>query len=153
MRIELVCVGRLSREVRPLCEHYLALLRPYVAVEVREVRSVPLSRGQGEVLREEGDALLSFLKDEMIRVVLDREGQPLSSLEFAAWFAKQKERGARGFQFILGGALGLDARVKARASLLWSLSPLTFPHQLARCIVLEQLYRAFKIDRGEPYHY
>ena len=153
MKIELLCVGRLSAETTPLCEHYLALLRPYASVRVREVRGVPLDLGPERVVKEEGEALLRLIRRDWVTVALEREGAQFTSPELAAWLADQKVHGAGHFQFILGGALGLDARIKAAASLVWSLSSLTFPHQLARCLVLEQIYRAFRIERGEPYHY
>jgi 23S rRNA (pseudouridine1915-N3)-methyltransferase len=67
--------------------------------------------------------------------------------------ADKKLHGQSHFQFILGGAVGLDERVLAAAHMRWSLSPLTFPHQMARCMVIEQVYRSIRIERGEPYHH
>jgi len=153
VKIGILCVGRLSREHRPLCDHYLSLLRPYAAVEVREVEGVPLAEGADRVVRAEGEALLRRLRPQSYVVVLDRTGRQLSSEELSSHLAEQKVHGAAEFQFILGGALGLDARVLEAGNLVWSLSRLTLPHQLARIVVLEQLYRAFRIERGEPYHY
>ncbi len=153
MKLGLVCVGRMARESRPLCDHYLSLLRPYAAVEVCEVESTPLAEGRARVIAREGEAILRCLKPGAFVVGLDQAGREFTSEELSAFLAEQKLRGASHFQFILGGALGLDRRVLAVGKLTWSLSRLTFPHQLARCIVLEQLYRAIRIERGEPYHY
>jgi len=153
VKLGLVCVGRMARESRPLCDHYLSLLRPYAAVEVCEVESTPLAEGRARVIAREGEAILRCLKPGAFVVGLDQTGREFTSEELSAFLAEQKLRGASHFQFILGGALGLDRRVLAVGKLTWSLSRLTFPHQLARCIVLEQLYRAIRIERGEPYHY
>ena len=152
MKLGLVCVGRMARESRPLCDHYLSLLRPYAAVEVCEVESTPLAEGRARVIAREGEAILRCLKPGAFVVGLDQTGREFTSEELSAFLAEQKLRGASHFQFILGGALGLDRRVLAVGKLTWSLSRLTFPHQLARCIVLEQLYRGFKIISGERYH-
>ena len=86
-------------------------------------------------------------------VVLDRAGKEIDSTGLSAFLAQEKLYGRSEFQFILGGAFGLDERVLDAADLVWSLSKLTFPHQMARCIVVEQLYRAVRIERGEPYHH
>ncbi len=153
MRIELVCVGRLNAETSPLFAHYARLLRPYATLDVREVPSVPVSRGHKVVMAAEGDHILDRLRQGAFVVVLDRAGRAFSSTELSAYLSDRKVGGASHFQFVIGGTLGLDPRVGAQANLHWSLSPLTFPHQLARCIVAEQLYRAFRIERGEPYHY
>jgi 23S rRNA (pseudouridine1915-N3)-methyltransferase len=146
-------VGRLSREYQAVFDHYAALLRAYAKIEVLEVAEVALREGRGRVLAREGDALLKRLRPGAFTVVLDREGRELSSEELSGFLARQKLHGKSEFLFILGGALGLDEQVREAADLRWSLGRLTFPHQLARCMVAEQLYRALRIERGEPYHY
>lgn len=153
MRVTILCVGRLSRDYQPVFEHYRSLLRPYLTLEVEEVSETPLSQGEDRVLRTEGDALLRRLRPTAFTIVLDREGRRFTSESLSALLAERKLYGQSDFQFILGGALGLDLRVRKAADIVWSLSDLTFPHQLARCIVLEQVYRATRIERGEPYHH
>lgn len=153
MQLTLLCVGRLSREYAAVADHYVRLLRPYATVEVREIAEIPVSQGGVKVLGGEGDRLMRQLRQDSHTTVLDRNGREFTSEGLSAHFAEQKLRGRSAFQFILGGALGLDERVLESADLVWSLSRLTFPHQLARCVVLEQLYRALRIERGEPYHY
>ncbi|MBU2601814.1 MAG: 23S rRNA (pseudouridine(1915)-N(3))-methyltransferase RlmH [Actinobacteria bacterium] len=153
MRVTLVCVGRLSRSFHPIFEHFKDLLRPYFTLEVEEVSETPLTHGGRKVLESEGQALLRRMRSGVFTVVLDRGGRQFSSEDLSSTLAERKLYGTSDFQFILGGALGLDERVRASADLVWSLSELTFPHQLARCIVLEQLYRAVRIERGEPYHH
>lgn len=146
-------MGRLSREYAAVFRHYESLLRPFHTLEIAEVPEVALREGRERVLAREAEGLLKRLRPGALTVVLDREGREFSSEELSAYLAEQKLRGRSDFQFILGGALGLDERVRQAADLSWSLSRLTFPHQLARILVAEQLYRATRIERGEPYHY
>ena len=153
MRCTLLCVGRLSREYAAVYDHYALMLRPYLSLEVVEVPETPLNQGPQRVLAREGEALARRMRPDAFTVVLDREGRELSSRELSGLLADLKVEGRSDFQFILGGALGLSPDVRAAADLTWSLSRLTFPHQLARCVVVEQLYRAVRIERGEPYHY
>jgi len=153
VRLTVICVGRLSREYVAVVDHYLRLLRPYATVEVREVSEVPLSHGSESVLSAEGVLLMRHMRPGAYTIVLDRGGREFTSEALSARLAEEKLYGRSDFQFILGGALGLDKRVLGSADLVWSLSRLTFPHQLARCVVLEQLYRAVRIERGEPYHH
>jgi 23S rRNA (pseudouridine1915-N3)-methyltransferase len=153
VRLTLICVGRLSREYQPVWTHYEGLIRPYAHVEVLEVAETPLAAGEDLVRSKEGSALLSLLRKGALTVALDARGQRYSSEEWSALLAGKKLYGQSHFQFLLGGACGLDRRVLDAVDLCWSLSELTFPHQMARCIVLEQLYRAVRIERGEPYHH
>jgi len=153
MRATLVCVGRLSREYQSVWRHYEDLLRPYLSIEVLEAPESPLSLGAEQVRTREGTALLGLLRPGAFTIAVDGRGRECSSEEWSAFLADKKVHGQSHFQFILGGAVGLDARVLAVAQARWSLSTLTFPHQMARCIVLEQLYRSLRIERGEPYHH
>lgn len=153
MRITFVCVGRLSRDFKPAFDHYRSLLRPYATLEVVEVAEVPTTHGLRQVLETEARGILRHLRPQAFTVVLDRGGRQFSSEAFSELLAERKLYGRSDFLFILGGALGLDERVREGADLVWSLSESTFPHQLARCVVIEQLYRAIRIERGEPYHH
>jgi 23S rRNA (pseudouridine1915-N3)-methyltransferase len=153
MRLTFLCVGRLARIYQPVWKHYESLLRPYTEVEVLEVPEMPLASGADAVRSKEGLALLERLRKGAFTVALDAGGQQHSSEEWSAFLADKKLHGQSHFQLVLGGAAGLDRRVLAVADHRWSLSRLTFPHQMARCIVLEQVYRAIRIERGEPYHH
>ncbi len=151
-RVELLVVGSLHRDLAPAAQHYLDLLRPLMTVSVREVKEVPLrGRGEAEVLRDEGKRLLAAWPQAPVVAALAVEGARLSTEEFAARLQRAFERGGAGF--VIGGSLGLAADVRARAGEALSLSDLTLPHQLARVVLLEQLFRAGKILRGEPYHH
>ncbi len=153
MRLTFICVGRLAREYELVWRHYEGLMRPYAEVEVLQVPETPLAGGEDIARAKEGVALLGLLRKGAFTVALDGRGRQYSSEEWSAFLAQKKLHGQSHFQFLLGGASGLDARVLDAADHRWSLSRLTFPHQMARCIVLEQLYRAVRIERGEPYHH
>ncbi|MBN1629864.1 MAG: 23S rRNA (pseudouridine(1915)-N(3))-methyltransferase RlmH [Thermoleophilia bacterium] len=153
MRASIVCIGRLSREYQEVWRHYESLLRPYLNLEVLEASESPLAQGGQQARAKEGAALLGLLRKGAFTVALDMRGQTFTSEGLSTLLATKKVDGQSHFQFVLGGASGLDRRVLDAADLCWSLSALTFPHQMARCIVAEQLYRALKIERGEPYHH
>jgi 23S rRNA (pseudouridine1915-N3)-methyltransferase len=153
MRTSIICVGRLTREYQQVWRHYEALTRPYMDLEVFEAPESPLAQGEQQARTKEGAALLGLLRKGAFTVAVDGRGAQYSSEDWSAFLAGKKLGGRSHFQFVLGGASGLEQRVLDSADLLWSLSRLTFPHQMARCIVLEQLYRAVRIERGEPYHH
>jgi len=111
------------------------------------------SPAEEEVIKtKEGERVLKKLEPDSFLVVLAVEGKLLSSEELAGRLEKLAVEGQGKVTFIIGGTLGLAEDIKSRADLLLSFSTLTFPHQVMRFILLEQLYRAFKIIRGEPYH-
>jgi 23S rRNA (pseudouridine1915-N3)-methyltransferase len=153
VRATFVCVGRLSREYQAVWRHYEGLLRPYLSVEVLEAPETALSHGGGQVRKKEGMALRALLRRGAFTVAVDGRGEEYSSEALSAFLADKKVQGQSHFQFVLGGAAGLDPSVLAAAQASWSLSALTFPHQMARCIVLEQLYRSLRLERDEPYHH
>lgn len=113
---------------------------------------LPESRASGaKAKEEEGAALLKKLGPRDALVALDERGKSLSSVDFAKWLGRQQDSG-RDVAFIIGGDEGLSEEVRAKAALTLSLSAMTLPHRLARLVLLEQVYRAFSILRGEPYH-
>lgn len=122
----------------------------YWPLEIAEVRAEPArSRSTDEVRRLEGARLLE--RASGVIVALDERGRSMSTEVFARWMTDRRDR-AEDLTFLIGGAFGLDAAVRDRASLVLSLSPWTVPHEMARLILAEQLYRAGTIQRGEPYH-
>lgn len=153
MRASIICVGRLTREYQEVWRHYEGLVRPYLNLEVLEASECPLALGEEQARTKEGTALLALFRKGAFTVAVDGRGKEYSSEEWSTFLAGKKLDGRSHFQFVLGGASGLDQRVIDSADARWSLSHLTFPHQMARCIVLEQLYRALRIERGEPYHH
>lgn len=152
MRITVVAVGRLKeRWWRDAAEEYLKRLRPYVSIDVVEVADRDLRAGADRAMREEADAVGRALPADARVVALDAGGTALDSEGLAAWLDERMREG-RPIAFVLGGSAGIDPALLARSDDRLSLSPMTFPHQMARVVLLEQVYRSFRILRGEPYH-
>ena len=105
-----------------------------------------------EIKRKEGERLLKSIREGDYIIALAIEGEQLSSVELAKKLDKLATRGISQIVFVIGGSLGLSKEVLARAKEKISFSKMTFPHQLMRVILLEQVYRAFRINQGEPYH-
>jgi 23S rRNA (pseudouridine1915-N3)-methyltransferase len=125
----------------------------YWPLLVREVREEPARGGLPEVARDrEGERLLARLRSGTLTVVCDETGQSMTSAAFAAWLQQERERATRDVAFLLGGPYGHGAAVRGAASMTLALAPWTVPHELARLILDEQLYRAGTILRREPYH-
>ena len=138
MRYHVVAVGRMrDAALRAACNRYLERLRRYAKVEEREVKAEA--------------RILDAVAEGSCLVALAEQGDQWTSAQLADWTARWELEG-RDVTFALGGAEALPAAVLRGAERLWSLSRLTFPHELARVVVYEQLYRAYTIRRGEPYH-
>ena len=153
MKITILAVGRLKeRHFRDAAQEYLKRLTPYATVEVVEVPDRDVTRDEARALAEEGAALLRAIPEGAHVVALDVTGAGRTSEEFAAWLEEGMVAGRSNVVFVVGGAAGLAPDVVARAGERLSLGPMTLPHQLARVVLLEQIYRAFRIIRGEPYH-
>lgn len=153
MRIDVIAVGRMKeRHWRDAADEYLKRLRPYVTAREVEVADVDLARGEAQAKRVEADALLRAIPDSAYVVALDAGGKQLSSEGFARWMEARMGEGDSHVAFVVGGSAGLDDAVLGRAKEKLSLGSMTLPHQLARVVLLEQVYRAFRIIRGEPYH-
>ncbi|MGE0441898.1 MAG: 23S rRNA (pseudouridine(1915)-N(3))-methyltransferase RlmH [Gemmatimonadales bacterium] len=151
MNTQLLAVGKLQPMFREACEEYLARLRRYGPVDVREVKEAPASAAPAEQRRIEGQRLLEKLAERAVVVVLDREGRALSSEDLAQAVERWRQQ-PNPVALVIGGSTGLDRAVLERADRRWSLGPMTLPHQLARLVVLEQWYRAHTIVHGEKYH-
>jgi 23S rRNA (pseudouridine1915-N3)-methyltransferase len=153
MRFTLVAVGRLKEAYwRDAAAEYLKRLRPYATVDVIEVPDRDVTRDEARALADEGADVLRALPDGAHVIALDIGGRRLSSEELADEIAAHMVEGRSHVAFVLGGAAGLSREALARADTRLSLGPMTLPHQLARVVLLEQVYRAFRIMRGEPYH-
>lgn len=150
-----MAVGKLKEDyLKRAAAEYATRLSRHSRVEIAEVPEEDIaSRPAKAVKAIEADRLLAKLPEGRHVIALDREGKELSSEAFADYLEKRMTGGESRFVFVLGGPLGLDRQVLDKADLRLSLSKLTFPHQMARVILLEQLYRAFKIIKNEPYHY
>ncbi len=154
-RVSIVAVGSLKGWPADGANDYLKRLRRFFPVEVVEVPEEDLNRrSQGEVLAGEATRLLKRIPAGAHVIALDREkGQPLASEKLSRRLNSLGLSGQSHVTFILGGPLGLSPEVLGRADAVVSLGQITLPHALARVVLLEQLYRAAKINRGEKYHY
>lgn len=153
MRVVVVAVGKLKEPYfRAAADEYLKRLRPYADLREIEVPDRDLARGEERARREEAEGVLRALPDGAYVVALELGGTQRTSEEFASWLTTLGMRGRTTVAFVVGGSAGLSASVLERADETLSLGRMTFPHQLARVVLLEQLYRAFRISRGEPYH-
>lgn len=153
MRLDLICVGRLKeRHWREAAEEYRKRLGPYARVTVTEVPDRDVTADETRALEAEAAGILKAIPDGATVVALDIGGKARASEELAAWLEAHGTAGRSHVVFVVGGAAGLHPRVLDRADEPISLGPLTLPHQLARVVLLEQLYRAFRIIKGEPYH-
>ena len=151
MDLTVVAVGKLRPYYRLACDDYARRLRRYAVIREQEVREASRAPTPAIQQAEEAARLEARIADASTVVALAREGTGWSSSELA----RQLERWlllARPLVLVIGGSHGLDPALLGRATARWSLGPLTFPHELARVISFEQVYRAFTILRGEPYH-
>jgi 23S rRNA (pseudouridine1915-N3)-methyltransferase len=151
MTLLVLAVGRLRDAYREACDDYLRRLGRYARVEEAEVREASRAPTVEAQRKEEAERLEARLPGGSAVVALAREGSPWTSEELARRVDGWRVA-ARPLAFVLGGSHGLSPGFLASASARWSLGPLTLPHELARVVVVEQLYRAFTILRGEPYH-
>lgn len=135
MRISVIAVGRLRPPYQDDVEHYRKLLAGHARVELVEVR--------------EDEKVPPRIPERAYTILLDSDGTTMDSVGFSDWL-EQRRQGGRDLCFVIGGPRGLDLE---RCDLRLSLGPMTLPHQLARVVLLEQLYRGHKILAREPYHY
>lgn len=153
MRITVIAVGRLKeRHWREAADEYLKRLGPYAKVVMAEVPDRDVSADEARALETEAAGVLKAIPEGATVAALEIGGVARSSEDFAAWLEALGVAGRSHVVFVLGGAAGLHPDVLARADERISLGPLTLPHQMARVVLLEQIYRAFRITRGEPYH-
>ncbi|MDK2917468.1 MAG: rRNA (pseudouridine1915-N3)-methyltransferase [Candidatus Petromonas sp.] len=158
MNITIISVGKIKEKyLKNAIREYSKRLSRYCKLKYIEVsdEKAPenLSEAEMENIKDkEGEGILKSLKDGTYVIALDIEGKMMSSEEFAEKLDKLAIQGRSDVTFIIGGSLGLSKDVLKRADFRLSFSPMTFPHQLMKVILLEQIYRGFRINRGEPYH-
>ena len=159
MRITVVCAGRIKEKYLSAgIAEFLKRLRPFAQVEIREVHEEkmpddPSEAEKEQVLRREGEKLLKLVPSGSYLFVLDVHGREMSSEELASRIDGLGLSGRSNLAFLIGGAFGLSREVRAAADERLSFLQLTFTHQMVRLLLVEQIYRAFKINRGEKYHW
>lgn len=158
MNITLITVGKIKEKyLREGIEEYSKRLKRYCKLDIVELpdEKTPDNASEKEELiikEKEGQAILRAIKDNMFVVALDLKGKMISSEEFADFISDLGVRGDSQVCFVIGGSLGLSKEVLQRANYKLCFSKMTFPHQLFRMMLLEQVYRAYRIMKGEPYH-
>ncbi len=152
MRILIVAVGRAKAgPERALFDHYVGRITPPFTLDLKEVEEKKALSG-AELKRREGDLLLAQIPDGATVVALDERGKSVSSMAFAEKLGAWRDGGVRDLVFLIGGADGLDDRVRETAALVMSFGAATWPHMLVRGMLAEQIYRARAILTGHPYH-
>lgn len=156
MKITLLTVGKTDREwVREGLDIYVSRLRhyvPFTLTEIPELKNVS-SLTREQIKSKEGTLILKHIRPTDEVILLDERGRERSSVEFASFLSDRLACSSRDIVFVIGGAYGFSQEVYARADGKISLSRMTFSHQMVRTIFAEQLYRAFTIIKGEPYHH
>ncbi len=155
MKIVLIAVGApRTPGVTAAIREYESRIRHYFRFEVREVRPQRVTRGVDEmaVIEKESADLLAAVPAGLDVVLVDRRGEAWKSEELAGYFEEHAIHGKPGVAFLIGGPLGLSESLRSSSSRSLSLSSFTLPHELARLVLVEQIYRAGTIRRGEPYH-
>ena len=159
MKIRIVAAGKLKEKyLREGVAEYEKRLAPFASVELLETREEYMAENPSEAQRQqalakEGERLLRLVPEKSFLIVLDVKGKLLSSEALAKELASLALQGQSDLTFLIGGAFGLSQAVRERADLRISFSPMTFTHQMVRLLLYEQIYRAFKINRGEKYHW
>ena len=157
MNINVICVGKLKEKYwKDAIKEYSKRLGSYCSLKIVELKETKL-QGTGEseenlVKKGEGQEILKKIKPGMYVIALDVKGKKMSSEMLAEKMEGLSLTGKSNIAFVIGGSLGLDSQVLERADMKLSFSDMTFPHQMMRVILLEQVYRAFKINRNETYH-
>lgn len=158
MNINILCVGKIKEKyLRDACSEYSKRLGKYCKLNIIEVddEKTPDKASAAEeliILSKEGDRLRRKLPKDTELISMAIEGERYDSVAFANMLQSQMNKGVSNITFVIGGSLGIDSTIKKDSAQLISFSDMTFPHQLMRVILLEQVYRSFRILSGEPYH-
>ena len=157
MRIKIYCIGKIKEQyLKDGINEYLKRISPYSKIEIVEVSDskVKDNPNQADIEKaknEEGELVLKLLKNDFL-IGLDMNKQEFNSEDFADFLSKKIVEGGSSISFVIGGSYGLSDELKKRCNTSISLSKMTFLHQMTRLILLEQIYRAFKILNNETYH-
>lgn len=151
-------MGKLKEKYwQSAAEEYLKRIGGFASVKIVELKEAKLPKNaspadEQKVMLAEGESILSKIKDNDYVIAMEVEGKMIDSVELSKKITDTFAAGRGTIDFVIGGSLGLSDEVKHRADYGLSMSRMTFPHQLARILLLEQIYRAFKIANGETYH-
>lgn len=159
MRFYVVCIGKLKDAyLRDGVAEFVKRMRPYGGITITELNESkigdkPSDADRKQVVDDEGERLLKAVPKNAYTVLLDVYGKTMSSEDLAKTVAKLEVDGVSDMAFIIGGAFGVSEALRQSANYKLSFSPMTFTHQMVRLLLVEQIYRASKINRNEPYHW
>ena len=159
MRFYVVCIGKLKDAyLRDGVAEFVKRMRPYGGITITELNESqigdkPSDADRKQVVVEEGERLLKAVPKNAYTVLLDVYGKTMSSEDLAKTIAKLEVDGISDMAFIVGGAFGVSDELRKSVNYKLSFSPMTFTHQMVRLLLVEQIYRASKINRNEPYHW
>lgn len=152
MRLHFVWIGKTKdRRCAGLIEDYLERIRRFAPVEVSEIRE-PGGDDPEEVIRREAIRLRAAIENDDLIVILDEKGAAMTSTELSDFIDRHQKRGTKRVALVIGGFAGIDEKLKGQADQLLSLSRFTLTHEMARVVLSEQIYRAYTILAGFPYH-
>ena len=155
MKIKIIALGKIKeRFLKDGIDEFLKRLIPYTSLEIIELNPIEIKDENltQKALDEEGENILSHIKDDSYVITMEISGKQLSSEEFASKINEITKSGISELVFVIGSSCGISQKVSQRADFKLSMSKMTFLHQFARLILIEQIYRAFKILKGEKYH-
>lgn len=158
MKITIISVGKIKEKFyRDAISEYEKRLSRYCKFQIVEVadEKTPDKASEieeNQIKEKEADRILAHINEDACLVTLEIQGKKLSSVDFADFIRQKTVHGVSHIQFVIGGSLGLHEKISKRSDFKLSFSDMTFPHQLMRVILSEQIYRAFRIIAGEPYH-
>ncbi len=155
MKISLYCIGKTqSKELNALIDEYKKRLPSFINFEIKEIPDVKNAKNitENELKKAEENALLQYISTQDTLILLDEKGKEYTSVEFSKFIDNQMNTSSKHLIFAIGGALGFSEDCKQKAQHKISLSSMTFTHQMIRLFFVEQLYRAFSILQGKPYH-
>ena len=158
MKIRIIAIGKIKEQyLKDGINEYLKRIKPYAKIEIVEVNDSPIKDNPNDfdiekVKQTEGRSVLNLVKSNEYVISLDMNKKEMDSIEFSSYLIKKMEISGSNLTFIIGGSYGLSDELKNRANDSISLSKMTFLHQMTRLILLEQIYRGFKIYSHETYH-
>ena len=157
MKIKIYAIGKIKDFYKAGVDEYIKRIAPYSKIEVVEVKDEPINDNPSEseitkAKNVEGDRIIKLLKPNEYLIGLDLDKKELDSVAFSGYLMKKLEENGSSISFVIGGSYGLSDALKKKVNDSLSLSKMTFLHQMTRLILLEQIYRAFKIINNETYH-
>ncbi|MDR3215538.1 MAG: 23S rRNA (pseudouridine(1915)-N(3))-methyltransferase RlmH [Bacilli bacterium] len=158
MKIKILCVGKIKEHyLKEGIDEFLKRLKVYSKIDIIEVKETKIKDNPrlieiDEVINEEGHKLIALIEKDDFIVTLDVNGQEINNVEYTEILQKAWLNGYSSFVFVIGGSYGISKEVIKRGNFNWSFSKLTYTHQMIRLLLLEQIYRGFRIINNEPYH-